>query len=129
MISCGTNSENKKTKADFLTNIKGTWTVFEIKNITKENLTNYQKTPFIKIEEEKVSGNNGCNNYFSTVINIDEKSLEFSHFGETRMMCRDMKISDTFRLLVSKIETYSGDSKTLTFFNVEGEKIFLFTTS
>ena len=127
MIACGSNSENKKTKTDFLNNIQGTWTVSEIKDITKEALSKNRKTPFLKIEGEKISGNNGCNNYFSSILNIDEKSLEFSHFGETRMMCLDMKISDTFGASISIIETYTVDKKTLTFFNTEGEKVLIFT--
>jgi heat shock protein HslJ len=127
MIACGSNSENKKTKTDFLNSIQGTWTVSEIKDITKETLSNNRKTPFIKIEGEKISGNNGCNNYFSSIIDIDEKSLKFSHFGETRMMCRDMKISDTFSLLLSKIETYTVNKETLTFINAEGKKVLIFT--
>jgi heat shock protein HslJ len=127
MIACGSNSENKKTKTDFLNSIQGTWTVSEIKDITKETLSNNRKTPFIKIEGEKISGNNGCNNYFSSIIDIDEKSLKFSHFGETRMMCRDMKIPDIFGKSISKIETYTVDKKTLTFFNTKREKVFVFT--
>jgi len=127
MIACGSNSENKKTKTDFLNSIQGTWTVSEIKDITKEALSKNRKTPFLKIEGEKISGNNGCNNYFSSILNIDEKSLEFSHFGETRMMCPDMKISDTFGASISIIETYTVDKKTLTFFNTEGEKVLIFT--
>ncbi|ARV15780.1 hypothetical protein BTO07_11810 [Polaribacter sp. SA4-12] len=127
MISCGSNSENKKTKSDFLNSVQGTWTVSEIKDITKETLSNHRKTPFIKIEGEKISGNNGCNNYFSSILNIDKKSLEFSHFGETRMMCPDMKISNTFGKSISKIETYTVDKETLTFFNAEGEKVLIFT--
>ena len=127
MIACGSNSENKKTKTDFLNSIQGTWTVSEIKDITKETLSNNRKTPFIKIEGEKISGNNGCNNYFSSIINIDEKSLEFSHFGETRMMCPEMKIPETFSSLSSKTDTYSVVKKTLTLFNSEGEKVLVFT--
>ncbi|MEE9406523.1 MAG: META domain-containing protein [Polaribacter sp.] len=125
MISCGVNSE--KTKTDFLNSIQGTWTVSKIKNITKENHTNHQKTPFIKFDKEKVSGNNGCNNYFSSINGIDAKSIEFSPFGETRMMCRDMKISDTFDLYLSKIKTYFIDKKRLTLFNSEEEKLLVFT--
>ncbi|TMM30412.1 META domain-containing protein [Polaribacter aestuariivivens] len=127
MVSCSTNSENKKTKADFLNDIKGTWTVSKIANITKEELTNHQKTPFITIEEEKVNGNNGCNNFFSSINTIEEKNIEFSMFGETKMMCAEMKIADAFGSLLSKIDTYSVDDKTLTFFNAEGQKILVFT--
>ena len=127
MVSCGTGSENEKTKTDFLNSIQGTWTVSEIKDITKEELSNYKKTPFLKIEEEKVSGNNGCNNYFSSIVNIDKNTLEFSQFGETKMMCPNMKISDTFGKSISKVETYTIHNKTLVLYNAEGEKVFLFT--
>ncbi len=129
MIACGSNSENKKTETDFLNSIQGTWTVLEIKDLTKEAITNNKKIPFIKIEEEKISGNNSCNNYFSSITNIDEKSIEFSQFGETRMMCKDMEISNAFGGLLSKIQTYTVDKETLIFFNAEGEKIILFTKS
>lgn len=129
MTTCGTNSENEKSKTDFLNSIQGKWTVSEVNSIAKEDLSNYPKTPFIKIEEEKVSGTNGCNNYFSSINLIDEKSLEFSPFGETKMMCRDMKISDAFSLSLSKIKTYIVDEETLTLFNSKGEKVLVFTKS
>ncbi|QNM85002.1 META domain-containing protein [Polaribacter pectinis] len=127
MVSCGSNSENKKTKVDFLNTVEGTWTVSEIQNITKEELTKTQKTPIIKFEGEKVSGNNGCNNYFSSINTIDEKTIKFSMFGETKMMCAEMKISDAFSSLLSKIDTYSVAENTLNFFDSEGQKILVFT--
>ncbi len=128
MAACGTNSENEKSKTDFLNSIQGNWTISEIKDITKETLSKNRKTPTLNITEAKISGNNGCNNYFSSIIKIDTKSIEFSPFGETRMMCPEMTISDAFGQLLSKSTTYSLDKKKrLTFFNAEGEKVLVFT--
>lgn len=126
-VSCDENSENKKTKADFLKAVKGTWTLSEIQNIPKEELKNYQNTPFIKIEEEKVSGTNGCNNYFSSISSIEEKKITFTVFGETKMMCADMEIPDAFSLCLSKISSYSLEKNRLSFFNSNGEKLLVFT--
>ena len=129
MAACGANSENTQTKTDFLNSIQGKWTVSEIKDISKESLSSNKKTPALNITEAKISGNNGCNNYFSSIINIDKKTIEFSQFGETRMMCPEMKVSDTFGKLLTKTTTYSLKAKTLTFFNAEGVKVLVFVKS
>lgn len=126
MISCGSNSENKKNSTDFLKSVQGTWNVSEINTISKEDFLNSERTPFLKIEESKVSGKNGCNNYFSSINFINHKDIAFSVFGETKMMCENMKIADAFNLSFSKVNSYSIVGNTLTFFNSEEKKLLVF---
>jgi heat shock protein HslJ len=127
MISCDEKSENEKTEQEISTEILGTWTISEIKNITQQELSEYKNTPFIKFDKDNVNGTNGCNNYFSSVKKITEKTIELSAIGETKMLCPEMKIPDTFSKSLSEIVTYSIHQKTLTFFNSEEEIILVFT--
>jgi heat shock protein HslJ len=124
LISCNGNSDKNKTKKDFINAIQGIWTVVEIKNITKETLANFKQTPTLKIEEENITGNNSCNNYFSSIKKISKKTIVFSNMGSSKIICPDMTISNAFNSLFYKIDTYNLKEKTLTFFNTKGEKVF-----
>jgi len=44
------------------------------------------KTPHLRFEAERVSGNDGCNNFFGGYT-LDENSLKFGLLGSTRMAC------------------------------------------
>ena len=98
-----------------------------MKGFSKSDIKDFNNIPFIKIEGNNISGTNGCNRFFSSINSIDKNSITFSPFGETKMMCQEMKIPDAFSLLVSSINTYLIETNTLVFLNKDGDKILTFT--
>lgn len=48
----------------------------------------------LTINKDNIYGNAGCNNYFSNFKMLDDKTIQFSYAGSTRMICNDEKIND-----------------------------------
>lgn len=68
---------------------------FKIVSISIGNYTaKAPKNATLNINKDNVYGNAGCNNYFSSFKMIDEKSVQFSYAGSTRMLCYDKKVND-----------------------------------
>ena len=126
MFSCSGQSENKKTETAFLNSIVGKWNLSEMKGFTQNEIQNLGKTPFIKIEGNKINGTNGCNNFFSSISSISKNKIRFSAFGETKMMCQEMKIPDNFGKLFSNINSYTIKENTIFFLNNESENVLTF---
>jgi heat shock protein HslJ len=59
-------------------------------------------------EENRVSGNLGCNNAFGT-YQIDEESnrISFSQMALTQMFCLDMSVEDGFKEILEMVDNYS----------------------
>jgi heat shock protein HslJ len=127
IVSCAGHLENKKNETDFLNSIVGKWSLFEMKGLSNTDIKNLRKAPFIQFEGNKINGSNGCNNFFSSIASITKNTITFSAFGETKMMCQEMKIPDNFGRLISNIDTYLVKNNTIVFLNKENEKILSFT--
>ena len=69
------------------------------------------------LDENKVSGNFGCNKFFGSV-KIDEKKILFDKLGSTKMMCADEmnKIENGFMQQLPKANQYE----------VKGNQLFLY---
>ena len=125
--ACG-GSSNSKTEVDFLEEIQGNWTLIKMKNFSESTFQNSNNTPFINIKEKNITGNNGCNNLFSSLKYIKKNKLEFTVFGETKMMCPDMKIPDNFSKYISTVKSYQIEGNTMTFLD-ENEVVLTFIKS
>lgn len=55
--------------------------------------------PHLRFETERVSGNDGCNNFFGGYT-LDEDSLKFGLLASTRMACPDI---EGFELIFNKM--------------------------
>ncbi len=82
LISCGKNKEDPVAFGD----IRGvTWQLSDLGN---NSLSNGILTTLIFEDENKISGNAGCNNYFGT-YNLYTNGFEISNIGTTKKMCSD----------------------------------------
>lgn len=72
------------------------------------------KTPTIIIENGKISGNAGCNNYFAN-ISINENNGDFiiSKMGSTRMMCNNTNEENRFMNILQTANKYTSNGETL----------------
>lgn len=70
------------------------------------------KTPTLVIENGKISGNAGCNNYFGT-LSLDASGGNFSatNIGSTRMMCENIPTETRFLKTLEQADKYvvNGD--------------------
>ena len=82
LISCGDKEEDKEAWGD----IRGvTWQLSEIGENTLNNDIN---TTLVFGEDNKLSGNGGCNNYFGT-YELFTNGITISNIGSTRKMCSE----------------------------------------
>jgi heat shock protein HslJ len=113
--SCGTPKPAIKT-----TSLEGTW---ELNYITGPKIVfdglypNKKPTIAFDLKENKISGNNSCNQYFGSLI-IDNAKINFkdSKIGMTMMACEGNGDS-LYMETLKKTETYTitDDGKTLNF--------------
>lgn len=70
--------------------------------------------PTLVIEQNRISGNAGCNNYFSDA-NIDPTTRNFSaqNIGSTRKMCNDMSTETSYLEILPKVNRYVVTETTL----------------
>jgi heat shock protein HslJ len=120
-ISCTTKKATVKT-----TSLEGTW---QLNYITGPRIAfdglypNKKPTIVFDVANNKVSGNNSCNQYFGALI-LDGQKINFNEakLGMTMMACQGNGDS-LYMETLKKIETYtiSEDGKTLKFLvgNVE----------
>lgn len=72
------------------------------------------KTPTIVIENGKISGNAGCNNYFATLtMNQTNGTFEVSKIGSTRMMCNNSNEENRFLNILQTVNKYVTNGETL----------------
>ena len=91
-----------------------TWTLAELNN---EKIRHPgPQIPHLRFEAEKVSGNDGCNNFFGGYT-LDGNSLKFGILASTRMACLQIKDFDMeFNKMISATTGY----------RISGEKLELF---
>ncbi|WP_312822216.1 META domain-containing protein [Epilithonimonas sp.] len=70
--------------------------------------------PTLLIEQNKISGNAGCNNYFSEVT-IDTSAGNFStkNIGSTRKMCNNMTAETSYLSVLPEVNKYVVTETTL----------------
>lgn len=71
--------------------------------------------PTMLIEAGKISGNSGCNNYFSTSFTSNPKMGEFSatNIGSTRKACMNMAVETNFLNMIQQANKYIVNGTTL----------------
>ncbi len=71
------------------------------------------KLPTLRIENGKISGNAGCNDYFGELrLTPDLGSFSASKIGATKMFCKNMSVEKNFLNMLSSANKYvvSGNS-------------------
>jgi heat shock protein HslJ len=91
-----------------------TWNLSELFN--EEIQYSGSTIPHLRFEAERVSGNDGCNNFFGGYT-LDGNSLKFGMLGSTRMACPQTKDFDMeFNKMISATTRY----------RITGDKLELF---
>lgn len=64
-------------------------------------------TPTLNIENNKISGNAGCNNYFSDItLASDSGSFVAGNIGSTKKACENMSVENNFLQMLSSANKY-----------------------
>lgn len=100
LASCGSMTGSKvKTGGNQMPLGNSSWTVADnVKGIS----------PSLVIESGKISGNAGCNNYFSTQVTMDPTvgNLTIKNIGSTRKSCPNMDVESNFLKMLDETTKY-----------------------
>ncbi len=111
---------------DLLLALHDIYNVQEIKGseIQEDSLT---KVPTMEIfvSERRISGTDGCNNYFASIETLSENEINFSPVGSTRMLCPDMSIPDLFSTAMGEVSSYTRENGKVMLTNSKGETVIL----
>ncbi len=76
--------------------------------------------------ENSFSGNNGCNQIMGNLKGLTNTDLQFATINETRMACKEMKLSSTFLTLLRETNQYKIAKLNLTLMDSNGKVLLLF---
>lgn len=104
-----------------------TWNLSELFN--EKIQYSGSETPHLRFEAERVSGNDGCNNFFGSYT-LDEDSLKFGMLGSTRMACPHIEgfemifntmlsITTRYQINGNKLELFDNDKLIASFLAAE----------
>ncbi len=124
LLVFGCTDTEQASQAPFLGT---TWNLAELNNRKIQHPG--PQVPHMRFEAEKVTGNDGCNNFFGGYT-LDENNLEFGMLASTRMACPHIEnfdiefnkmISVTTRYLISgnKLELLENDKLLASFIAAE----------
>lgn len=72
------------------------------------------KTPTLTVENARVTGNAGCNNYFGElVLDTTAGNFSVSKVGSTRMACENMSVETNYLKMLSEANKYVVNGSTL----------------
>jgi len=116
VISCSTNESGKVN----ITQLNDIWALESIngESFVMDKQTRNHPTIEIYLEEEKVLGNSGCNN-FNGKLNVDGNQISFSQIISTEMACPG-DLEYRFLSALESVNNYKIEK--LTLFLYEGEK-------
>ena len=99
--------------------LQTTWNLAELNNREIHQADTHP--PHLRFEAERVTGNDGCNNFFGDYT-LDEDELKFGLLASTRMACLQLKDFDIkFNKMISATTSYRISGNRLELF--ENDKL------
>lgn len=115
------DSTKNLANTEIASKLKGTWVLKSMDNTNVSDLFG-GKMPILTFEDQKISGNAGCNQYNGTYTLIGNKFIP-SPFNTTRMACPQMDQENKFLENLGKTSTLNFNNYTLQF--VQNNKVVL----
>jgi copper homeostasis protein (lipoprotein) len=116
----GNLAENYTLKKTENNSIKGKhWRLVELqeKTIAIETRPGIEAFLILHEEENRITGNGGCNHFFGTYELFNENGIRISQIGATKMMCPDMEPETTFFRTLESVSSYTIQGETLLFYD------------
>lgn len=74
-------------------------------------------------EQNRVSGNDGCNQFFGTCQFLPDSGVRFSAMGSTKKMCFDVNIGNQFYPMLESAVRYAVHGDAFELFNADNKTI------
>lgn len=115
-MSKKTTSENTNSSKESTEMVEKYWKLIEIngQKVTAENFASKEPHLILKSEENRVTGNGGCNSFFGTYsLQTDVNRISFSKIGATRMACLQPTVESDFFNILETVDNYTVKNDTL----------------
>ncbi|OZV69886.1 META domain-containing protein [Winogradskyella aurantia] len=112
-------------KSKNTTRINDIWAAVRIEGNPINRMVEVPKLE-VNVGDMKVFGTDGCNNYFGTILELNEEIITLGGIGSTRKMCPDMDVPQRYNEALSKINSYEFDNQLLIFTDKDGNEVLAF---
>ena len=102
--------------------------IWNLTHLNRKEIKDFHQRPNMELNltDNKVMGNDGCNQYFGPINQVSSKSLKFGMIAATKKYCPHMDISNQFHKALSEIESYRLDGLNLYLFDESNNEILRF---
>ncbi|SHF04355.1 Heat shock protein HslJ [Mariniphaga anaerophila] len=91
------------------------WKLVELrgKKIDQGSFQNREPHLILKVSDNRVFGNAGCNNFNGTYELLDGNQIKFSPLATTRMACPEMELESEFLNVLQTVDNYNNNGDEL----------------
>lgn len=101
--------------------------IWALQAINGDNIDpgDFQKHPQLEINltDNRVLGNDGCNQFSGAIKTVDDRQLSFSQMAGTRMDCENMELTGTINQHLAQVQSYRINNLTLLLLGADGEEL------
>lgn len=124
LSACTMNKDTTENESNDISRINDIWVLTEL-NGNEFDRTLLQKHPTLEVHiaENRVIGNDGCNNFFGGLEKLTADELNIGMLAGTKMMCPNINISNEFTTALQSTATYKIAEMQLHLYDADGDEI------
>ncbi|GIM49015.1 META domain-containing protein [Capnocytophaga stomatis] len=110
---------------DMTFELGGNWTLEKLDgNAVTQSL---KPSLSIHLQEKKINGIGGCNNYFGAITELSQDKIQFGKVGATKKMCMEDNIEMAYFTALSEVRTFKINNGKLVLFDASGKEKLIFS--
>ncbi|WP_392419629.1 META domain-containing protein [Capnocytophaga canis] len=110
---------------DMTFELGGNWTLEKLDgNAVTQSL---KPSLSIHLQEKKINGIGGCNNYFGAITELSQDKIQFGKVGATKKMCMEDNIETAYFTALSEVRTFKINDGKLVLFDASGKEKLIFS--
>lgn len=82
----------------------------------------------IHLQEKKINGIGGCNNYFGAITQLSQNEIQFDNIGATRKMCMEDNVEALYFKTLSEVRKFKINEEKLILFDASGKETLVFSS-
>ena len=110
---------------DYRALLDGQWLLHKLNDKLLDENSVHPKLQLL-VDQMKISGHGGCNNYFGNIETITFNTLGVSQISNTKKHCLTSNIEDVYLNTLNTINTYQIKGPNLILYNTQGKKVLSF---
>ncbi len=116
----------KSNPTDYQESLHGNWINTTIQDIPT-NRSSATPQLELNLNQERIIGNNGCNDYMGAIAEVNQKTLRFGRISATKKLCPDMDVPNRFTKALNTIVAYQLEGSNLTLLDKAGKEVLTFS--